>query len=166
VNEQVAIWCSASKVDHARLHDISDTEKLTNMIIEEGKIVQYSIRLSFSLDFYWLFVFFFFFLLFFFLSLSPPFSLSSELCTTKKNDNAQLLWERRIRSRRRRRGITAQYGHTYVHQMVKAKKESGEFFFSFLTLLSVFLTLLPARVWERKSIYARITLPCTREIIK
>lgn len=52
VNEQIEKRSSYSKVDHARLRDNNDTEKLTNIIIEEGKIVQYNIRLSFSLDFY------------------------------------------------------------------------------------------------------------------
>lgn len=38
--------------NHAQLRDNNDTEKLTNIIIEEGKIVQFNVRLSFSLDFY------------------------------------------------------------------------------------------------------------------
>jgi hypothetical protein len=72
-----------SKVDHARLRVNNDTEKLTNIIIEEGKIVQYNIGLSFTRDYSPLLLLL---LLTFFLSLclSLSFSLSSELCTTKK----------------------------------------------------------------------------------
>jgi len=132
VDEKVEKRFSDSKIDHARLRDNNSTEKLTNIIIEEGKIVQYNLCLSFSLDFCWLF----FFLLFFSFSLSLSFSiafsfpLSSKLYTTKKNDSAQRLWERRIRWRRR---ITVQYAHMYIHQMVSTKKKakSSSFFSSY-----------------------------------
>lgn len=67
---------SLSRINHAQLRDKNDTEKLlTNIIIEEGKIVQYKIRLSFFfslslvLDFYW----FFFLRFFLFLSFSLSF---------------------------------------------------------------------------------------------
>ncbi len=52
MNEESEKRFPGCKVDHARLRDNNDTEKLTNIIIEEGKIVQYNVRLSFSLEFY------------------------------------------------------------------------------------------------------------------
>lgn len=88
MNESKKKFAALSRVNHARLRDNNDTEKLlTNIIIEEGKIVQYKIRLSFSLSRSLLIL-----LLLLTFSLSLFFSLLlfclRGWCVPKENDNA------------------------------------------------------------------------------
>ena len=157
MNELKKKFAALSRVNHARLRENNDTEKLlTNIIIEEGKIVQYKIRLSFSLSQSLLILLL---LLTFSLSLSrflffSPSLLSKSLvcvCAYRKKTtmHTTIMREKNTMMMKKKNNCTICF-YVYTSNGLsceKQKERTREFFFLFLF---VFLTCYPCMLSKKE----------------
>lgn len=153
MNESKKKFAALSRVNHARLRDNNDTEKLlTNIIIEEGKIVQYKIRLSFSLSRSLLIL-----LLLLTFSLSLFFSLLLFclrgwcvcVCRKKTTMHTTIMREKNTMMMKKKNNCTICF-YVYTSNGLsceKQKERTREFFFLFLF---AFLTCYPCMLSQKE----------------